>query len=51
MNGPYGSVLRAPTQYYLYHPQTQAYLRHPQLEQFAVDGTLRFSPSGQMEFS
>ncbi|WP_246884119.1 hypothetical protein [Pseudomonas chlororaphis] len=51
LNGPYGSVLCAPTQYYLYHPQTQAYLRHPQLEQFAAEGTVRFAPGGQMEFS
>lgn len=50
LNGPYGSVLCAPTQYYLYHPQTQAYLRHPQLEQLAAEGTVRFA-GGQMEFS
>ncbi|ETD37767.1 hypothetical protein U724_19955 [Pseudomonas chlororaphis subsp. aurantiaca PB-St2] len=51
LNGPYGSVLCAPTEYYLYHPATQAYLRHPQLEQFAAQGTVRFAAGGQMEFS
>ncbi|NBF04283.1 hypothetical protein GV819_18545 [Pseudomonas sp. Fl5BN2] len=46
-----GRVGCTPVQYYLYHREGREYLRHPQLEQFAVDGTLRFSPSGQMEFS
>lgn len=46
-----GRLLCGPTQYYLYNRESQQYLRHSLLEQFAVDGTLRFSPSGQMEFS
>lgn len=46
-----GRLWCGPTQYYLYNRESQHYLRHPLLEQFAVDGTLRFSPSGQMEFS
>ncbi|QIH09590.1 MULTISPECIES: hypothetical protein [unclassified Pseudomonas] len=41
----------APTQYYLFYRESRGYLRHPQMEQFAADGDLRFSPSGQMEFS
>ncbi|ROL66130.1 hypothetical protein BK634_25330 [Pseudomonas chlororaphis] len=46
-----GRLWCGPTQYYLYNRENREYLRHPLLEQFAVDGTLRFSPSGQMEFS
>lgn len=46
-----GRVWCAPTQYYLFNRENREYLRHPLLEQFAVDGSLRFSPSGQMEFS
>ncbi|WP_404937284.1 hypothetical protein P7C00_20875 [Pseudomonas sp. JDS08PS003] len=46
-----GRVWCSPTQYYLYSRDLRTYRRHPQLEQFAVDGDLRFSPSGQMEFS
>ncbi len=46
-----GRLWCSPTQYYLYNRQGRKYLRHVQLEQFAVDGTLRFSPGGQMEFS
>jgi len=41
----------SPTQYYLFNREGREYLRHPQMEQFAADGDLRFSPSGQMEFS
>ncbi|AZC19400.1 hypothetical protein C4K40_4016 [Pseudomonas sp. CMR5c] len=51
VSGQGGGASCAPAQYYLYHPATKAYLRHPLLEQFAVDGTLRFAPGGQMEFS
>ncbi|NBF12707.1 hypothetical protein [Pseudomonas sp. Fl4BN1] len=46
-----GRLWCSPTQYYLYNREGRKYLRHAQLEQFAVDGTLRFSPSGQVEFS
>nr|BFD43000.1 hypothetical protein FFPRI1PSEUD_44990 [Pseudomonas sp. FFPRI_1] len=46
-----GRLWCSPTQYYLYNREGREYLRHAQLEQFAVDGTLRFSPSGQVEFS
>lgn len=46
-----GRVWCSPTQYYLYSRDLRTYRRHPQLEQFAVEGDLRFSPSGQMEFS
>ncbi|MGC5703786.1 hypothetical protein J4P02_26670 [Pseudomonas sp. NFXW11] len=41
----------SPTQYYLFYRDSRVYLRHPQMEQFAAEGDLRFSPSGQMEFS
>lgn len=46
-----GRLWCSPTQYYLYNRERREYLRHPQLEQFAVEGDLRFSPGGQMEFS
>ena len=46
-----GRLWCSPSQYYLYNRERREYLRHPQLEQFAVEGDLRFSPSGQMEFS
>ncbi|WP_053152641.1 hypothetical protein [Pseudomonas protegens] len=46
-----GRLWCSPTQYYLYNRERREYRRHPQLEQFAVEGDLRFSPGGQMEFS
>ena len=46
-----GRLWCSPTQYYLYNRERREYLRHPQLVQFAVEGDLRFSPGGQMEFS